>query len=220
MSQDQKNAKAWATRRVSLRLVAVIAVVSCSVWPGVHYVVAQERRTVSELFQELQSRQTSGQAAAQLLELGNTDARARQYLAHHLPLLIEAGPRDPRPQWHDVMRLQWYNAVQLAGELKIVDTAPALAKWISFRTDDGVTGLSHDESLQASPAATGLVQIGDAAIPTLQRLLAHGNRDERWQAVYALNLIGSPKAKAALRDYEVNGHDRELADFIRRAASK
>lgn len=196
-------------------LLAMVALLGCVVGSAVLCATAQQRRGVPELFQQLQHAETSGQAAAQLFKMGYSDARARQYLASHLPALIEADPRDPRPQWHDVMRLEWYNEVQLAAELKLSEAAPALAKWVSFRTDSPIAGLSHDASLQACPAATALVQIGDAAIPTLRRLLAQGNRDERWQAVYALFRIDSAMAKSVLGDYAAGGEDRDLVQYIR-----
>jgi len=196
----------------------LIAMAALSSWPlllGAHGMSAQGQAETQALFQQLQRRQTSGEAAAQLLKEGRNDAKARQYLASHLPALIEADPRDPRPQWHDVMRLEWYNAVQLAANLKLGEAAPALAMWISYRTDQGVTGLSHDYSLQPNPAALALVQIGDPAIPSLQGLLAHGKNIEPWLAARALDLIGSPAAKSVLEDYVSHGQDRKLADFIR-----
>jgi hypothetical protein len=156
----------------------------------------------------MQLSQTNDEAAQKLLQLGYADPEARKYLAAHLPPEIAKGPNHV-PQWRDEVRL--------AGELKMAEAAPALAKWISVGDDSGVLSEPHPDD---SPAVAALVQIGDPAIPALEKLLKRGTQTERWQAMYALDWIGSPKAKAALRDYVANGQDRELADFIRRAASK
>jgi hypothetical protein len=66
--------------RLSLKLLAITAVLSCAVWPGTRPIVAQGQPTVSELFQELQSSQTTDWAPEQLLKLGKSDAAAKQFL--------------------------------------------------------------------------------------------------------------------------------------------
>jgi len=196
------------------KLLALTAVLSYSLGSGIHPLAAQAQPTVSALFQQLQSNQTSSQAEAQLLQLGNSDVGAKRYLARHLPALIGKGPKGS-PQVPYPQQL-WLDEVRLAGELRMVEAAPALAKWISVRTGGGLITQFREESLQDSPAGTALVQIGDPAIPTLQDLLAHGNRDERVEAARALDDIGSPKATATLRQYAATGQDRDLADFIKR----
>lgn len=87
-----------------------------------------------------------------------------------LPALIEPGPG---------ASLQvWCNGVRLAGALKTVEAAPALAKWITVSTEPTLT-LSSEAQLRTSPAGKALVQIGDPAIPALQNLLEDGNKDQR-----------------------------------------
>jgi len=170
---------------------------------------------VSVLLQQLQSRRTSDQAKTQLLELAHSDPSAKMYLATHLPPLIEADPRDPRPYRGADARPQWLNAVQLAGELRLADAAPALAKWIEIRVPSGITSQNMEEGLLNSPAGYALYQIGDPAIPAVERLLAQGDSDERFHAAYVLANIDSPKSIAVLREYERNGKDRELANFLK-----
>lgn len=114
---------------------------------------------------------------------------------------------------------QWLNAVSLAGELKIVEAMPALAKWVSVRTGGGMTTLSSESGLINSPAGTALVQIGDPAIPALQETLEHGELHTRWDSARALVLVNSPKAKAALREHSLRESDQSLAAYLEKAAS-
>jgi HEAT repeat protein len=109
--------------------------------------------------------------------------------------------------------------VRLAGELKIAEAAPALAKWIRFNNGTGTLGLTREAGLVDYPAGQALVQIGAPAIPTLVLVLEHGNVYERWNAAYALNLIGLPQAKTALRDRLKREPDSTMRDFIENALS-
>jgi len=173
---------------------------------------AQTRSTTSALFRKLESAQTTDQAAEQLLGLGKANAMARQYLAVHLPPLIEAGPQSSVSVWA--------NAVDLAGELRIVDAAPALAKWIRVRVGGPVTGLSQEINLRHNPAAAALARIGNPAIPALEGPLEQGDLNERWEAVYALDLISSPKARSVLHKHAAHEPNAGLRDFINRVSWK
>lgn len=79
--------------RKYLKLLAVTAVLGCSVGLGIRSISAQGHQSVSDLFRELQSSQTTDQAAKQLRELGKSDTVTRQYLADKLPAMIEEGPK-------------------------------------------------------------------------------------------------------------------------------
>jgi len=201
--------------RLSLTLLAIAAALSCAVWPDALPVLAQEQATVSKLFQRLQSSETDDQAAVQLLKLGKSDAAARRYLADHLPGMIEAGPKYV-PEWPGS---PWLNAVQLAGELNIVEAAPSLCKWISVSTSSVLT-LSGESHLRTSPAGAALAQIGDPAIPALRGLLERGGSKDRWRAAYALALIGSSKAVATIHEHAAHEPDESLVAFINKATSK
>lgn len=198
--------------RVSGKLRVIAILLSWALGLAIACVSAQVRPAIQQLFQQLQSKQTSDHAYFQLVELTGIDApahaRALHYLALHLPALIEVDPRDPKQR--TLISLQWCNAVKLAGELKIVEAAPGLAKWISISTEPGL----WVGALIGRPAGLALVQIGDPSVPVLQKLLADGNKDERWNAVYALNEIQTSKAVKVLRDYEARGQDYQLREFV------
>lgn len=173
---------------------------------------------VSVLFQQLQSYVTTDRACDQLFQLAASDPVARAYLAKHLPRVIDLGPKHYQPSpnasvlWPDPV---WLNAVSLADELKLAEAAPALARFIGVSTG-GAGTLGEAASLDNSPAGTALVHMGDAAIPALQTLLKSAQLDERREAAQVLLLIGSPKAKAALREHLPHESDNSLAAAIRK----
>ncbi|HXO88748.1 MAG TPA: hypothetical protein VN885_08870 [Candidatus Acidoferrales bacterium] len=137
---------------------------------------AQSRPTVQQLFRELQSNRTSDHAEAQLRELGSTGVHARRFLALHLPALIETDPRTTEEERDrgQPIRLTWRNEVRLAGELKIVEAAPGLAKWITVSTSGGMALGIGEEALVDSPAGQALVQIGDPDSMTCRWVRAGG----------------------------------------------
>jgi hypothetical protein len=158
------------------------------------------------LVQELQSSQKTHEAYEELVKLGKSDSNARQYLALHLPAIVEKGPQEPAQTW--------VNAVSLVGDLKITEASIALAKWIGVTTGDGTITLSRVAKLETSAPGKALAHIGDPAIPSLVGVLKRANLNERWNSVFALNLIGSPSAKNALRDVLKRETEPTLRSFV------
>jgi hypothetical protein len=194
-------------------LIVAAALLTGGLNPGIPCAAAQGKPAVQRLFRQLQSTQTSDQAAVKLLELGNADASARRFLAAHLPVLIDADPRDRRPDRTTLLRPEWCNAARLAGELRLVEAAPALVRRISYRTSSLMTS-SRAEGLTTSPAGTALLQIGDAAIPALRQALKQSESNPKMDVVYALLQINSPRARALLRDYASSVLNAETREFI------
>jgi HEAT repeat protein len=173
---------------------------------GLFVLPALAQTEISALFRQLESRKTTDSARAQLLQLGRSDPKARRYLAIHLPPLIAGDPRSQTD--NEFIRRQWVNAVLLAGDLKLVEAVPALAKQIDIRSTP--LNLNTD-----SPARHALCRIGDPAIPSVQRLLNDGNQEQRGSALEVLEEMDSPTAMAALRDYGKNGKDSWVVDRVR-----
>jgi HEAT repeat protein len=190
-------------------LLTAAAILSCSILMVDLASLAQGSNQVQTLLQQLQSAQNTNEAAEKLLKLASSDSKVREQLAVQLPAILDKGPQDPAQPW--------VNAVHLAGELKIAEAAPALAKWIRMNAGTGTLSLSREARLIDYPAAQALVQVGTPAIPVLVGVLDHGNLYDRWNAVYALNLIGSSPAKTALRDHLKREPDSTMRDFIEKA---
>jgi len=203
--------------RLFPKLLVVGIILSYAICFGSQGINAQPESSVSVLIQQLQQNQTTDRAAEQLVKIGSADPTAKQYIAAHLPRMIEQGPKGRYPE---DSYYPWYNAVRIAGQLRIVEAAPALVKQINARTRVGGVTSSKEANLRDSPAGLALVQIGDPAVPALQTLLEQGSPYERWTAAYALILIGSPTARSALREHAAREPDETLVDYIKRATSK
>ena len=171
---------------------------------------AQQPLQISDIFRQLQQVETTDQATEQLLKIAKKDPTAKRYLAEHLPLLIEQGTVDSAA---------WRNSVCLAGELKIAEAATSLGKWIGVDAGGFITKTTI-LNLDNNPAAKALVKIGDPSIPVLNKVLQNGGKKERTRAIYALRLIHSPVAKAALSQHVANEADSGLHDFIQQMLDK
>jgi hypothetical protein len=168
-------------------------------------VAAQGPGQVDQLLDQLRQQGTTDRAREELQRQGELDPETKQYLTQRLPPLIERGPSSGFDSW--------VNAARLAGSLKLVEAAPALAKWIGLNTGGTIT-LSTYVKLQHSPAARALVDIGDPAVRSLRLILQGATLNERWVAVWALRAIGSPNAMTGLRAHAPRESDRNLQRFI------
>jgi hypothetical protein len=190
--------------RISCRMMAIVAGITLWSGPWVSCARAQDQAAASELVQKLQSDKTTDGARRQLLQLGKTDPDVRRYLIAHLPPMIEMSPKSCPPsdvadvvnRWHTC---PWYNAVELAGQLRIQEAVLSLVPWIGWRTPAPLLPSGGAEFL-FHPAARALAEIGDPAVPAVQSAVDHGNPLEHYYALRILGIIHTPKAKAALRE--------------------
>jgi hypothetical protein len=194
----------------------IIAVVICLIACFFGYeCFAQASPDLAALFQQLIAPATTDRATEQWLKLGNNhedNSEARKYLVTHLPTVIQ----DVEVHYGTVNSKPWNNAVRLAGELKLVEAAPALAKWLAVETGRGDLSNNIVVRLEDNSPGKALAQIGDPSIPTLKDVLSHGNQRERLRAVYVLKLIASPQAKTALQEHVSSEPDPNLQGFIER----
>jgi hypothetical protein len=180
----------------------------------------QSVRPVAELVAELQADSTSD-AALELLEPRGAahpgkPNEVKKYLAEHLPALIERGPGKRVPGTNRLAPA-WLNEVELAGFLEIPTTAPALAKWLNVWSGfSRMATLSDEFEVDEYPAAVALTEIGEPAIPELQKVLLHGSLIDRKIAAGTLYKIGSPSALIVLRDAAKTEQDANLTDFLKR----
>ncbi len=197
----------------------------CSISVGARCAFAQHQSLQLELIRKLQSEKTTDQARKQLLQFSKSDPSIRKYLITQLPPMIERGPDSCPPsdiadisaRWHSC---PWYNAVELAGNLKIAEAARTLAPWIAMNSYGGlVLGLSSEYRLDPYPAATALWQIGNPAIPSVQHVLASGPRRDRDLAIHVLCIVDTPEAKAVLRNFRSRESDQDLRMTIERCTT-
>jgi hypothetical protein len=172
---------------------------------------AQETTDPAALLQQLQEPATTDKAHDSLLGNAKLDSQTRKYLCANLPNIIEKGPnRAGHP---------WENAALLAGQLKIVEAAAALAKWIrlDYFADDFTQ--AQIQRLETNPAAKALSLIGDPAIPALNGVLERGTPHERFYAYLALTDIDTPNARVAIRARLDKETDVKLRNLILKATT-
>jgi len=205
--------------RISFKMIVTVGLLGC--WSGLSdcRIMAQSYPAPSRLVQKLQSDKTTDDARKQLLLLGKSHPEVREYLAAQLPPLIALGPKScPQSEKADLVArwhfCPWYNAVELAGNLKIGEAAPALARRINWR-NPGPFGLSLEARLVFYPAIKALSEIGDPAIPVVQHVLNYGSSGEHARAVRVLCIIHTPKAKAALQDNLSHETDPDIQAMIK-----
>jgi hypothetical protein len=124
--------------------------------------VAQQTIEVQQLFAQLPNQMTGQQASARLKSLALGSEETRRYLALKLPELFA----DPS---QNQFTLEY--AFRLAGDLKIVETMPAVLRWFDRSGAFGATTLTQSERLNDDPVAKALVQFGEPAIKPVSRLL-------------------------------------------------
>jgi HEAT repeat protein len=164
--------------------------------------------SLTVLLERLRMPDTTDQAAKEILDLAKSNESVRHQLGVQLSPMIERNP-------HTSFRV-WMNAVQLAGDLKVAEASPALAKWITVVADE-TADTPKRVRLEANPAAKALQQIGDPAVPSLRGTLAHGDLHQRRYAVLILKLIGSATASDALREHLKHESDQGLREVIQDA---
>ena len=138
--------------RREIRIMLLLALGQLGLAVGIAW--GQSQPAVDDLYRDLQSNERTGQATVQLLKIAASDEKVAQFLAGHLPALIE---EDPTPTTAEVqrgltIRPVWRNAAELAGKLRIKTAVPALTKWLTFSTSP-IVGLGvGEESLVDCPA--------------------------------------------------------------------
>jgi HEAT repeat protein len=103
---------------------------------------AQEVLDPATLFRQLESRESTDDARETLFLRGVLDSATSKYLRSNLSPMIEKGPKGASHQWR--------NAAVLAGRLKIVEAAPALAKWIGLDYFGGDFTMAQVERLETN----------------------------------------------------------------------
>jgi len=172
----------------------------------------QAKEPVATVFQRLQSSTDINEATEELLKRGRSDSEVREYIARHLPPMIEKGPAEKDHPGN------WIELVRIAGELKIAEAAPALTKWLTI---DNIGEISTGGfiRLENNPAGKALAEIGDPAVPAVARIFDQGTLPERRYAVYVLSLINTSSAKSALQEQSkslgtTSGRPRAAADVV------
>jgi HEAT repeat protein len=110
----------------------------------------------------------------------------------------------------------WGNEARVAGELKIAEAAPALARRIDMLTSPRRGGSLGYNFIERA-ADTALTDIGPPAVPVVIEVLKHGNPLQREIAAHVLRYIGSNAAWKALEDALPGERDQKVRQRIQEA---
>jgi hypothetical protein len=160
---------------------------------------------IQPTFSRLQNETTTEQAATQLRAMAKTDSSVKEYLSVNLPRVIE------KQQAGAI----WLNAVQLAGDLKIVSAVDELV--VELGENDTVGGpitFAEEHRLDDDPPGKALAEIGDPAIAAVARALESDRKEVRWRAALVLMNINSPSAREILRRHLTNEPDPHVRASI------
>jgi HEAT repeat protein len=136
------------------------------------------------------SLQATKDALGKIVKLATKDPHAREYVAQKLPEMI----RGPQTNL-------WFDALFLAGKLKVVEAIPALQEAMSrprFPADRSATSFGGIWRLDFDIVAKTLSQIGEPAIPAATELLKSEDAAIRGRALLILRNIATPAARKAL----------------------
>ena len=149
---------------------------------------------LDRLIVALQNENTSNGAMQELLRRGS-DPEVRKYLVRRLPDLLNRYKGRTDGTVDDV----WGNEARVAGELKIVEAAPVLARRIDMLTYLRGGG-AQVYNFHERAADTALINIGPPAAPFVIEVLKHGNPLQREIAAHVLRYIGTDVAWRALEE--------------------
>jgi PBS lyase HEAT-like repeat-containing protein len=189
------------------RLIYGLLLVAGLVFPNCLVPVAAERKRpeLDGLIEKLRDEGTSNDAKLALLKIGESNRKAKAYVADRLPALLETygGRGDSRED------VAWGDAADLAGEFGVAGAAPILCKRIDLVT------LPVSEGFSNRAAAWALVLIGRPAVPCAVGVLKKGTSIQRQEAAYILGNIGGDEAHRALQEQlrvESDPHGRYLIE--------
>lgn len=197
------NGRTIALSILSLLVSGIVATVPAA---------SQGSPELDALLAALQNEKASNGATQVLLERGSADPEVTKYLAGRLPTVLD----QHKQRTDGIPDLVWGNEARVAGELRIAEAAPALARRIDMLTgwrSGGAQGYNFDERA----ADNALINIGPPAVPVVIEVLKHGNPLRREIAAHVLRYIGSSTAWQALEDALPGEKDAKVRQRIQEA---
>jgi hypothetical protein len=165
---------------------------------------AQAGSEMRQLMAELQHEKTCVQAAASIRGIASRDKEARRIVVSKVPNIIE-----------NSQGLVRFNAVDLAGDLKIDLAVPELVKMLKDpMTESGATSFGRHARLGDDPPGYALASIGTPAIQAVKTLLNDPDRELRIRAILVLANMNLPGANAVLEEQIRNEPDKDVRKFI------
>lgn len=177
-------------RNVCLNIILLILWGGLATLPG----ASQCSPELDRLLVALQNAKTSNDAMQDLVQAPH-DPQVGDCLTSRLPLLLD----EYKPRNDGMPDFVWGNEARVAGELKIAEAAPVLARRIDMLTMGPLAGsLGYNFIDHAGVGA--LIHIGAPAVPVVIELLKHAKPLRREMAAHVLRYIGTSDSWQALED--------------------
>jgi HEAT repeat protein len=173
---------------------------------------SQNSPDLDAILTALTEERTSNEATQALLSRGNTHPEVRGYLARRLPTLLD----QYKERRDGNLNVVWGNEARVAGELKIAEAAPVLAKRIDMLTS-GPSGGSLGYNFLDYAAPEALISIGPPSVPYVIDVVKHGKSLQREIAAHVLRYIHTPEAWRALEEALPHEKDPKVRHRIQEA---
>ena|SRR5437762_13179421 len=196
------------------RRATSLSVLPCLLWAvvGPAPAASQKLPTLDAALAALQIENTSNGATQYLLDRGKEDPNVKKYLAERLPTILD----QYNERTDDIPNFVWGNEAKIAGEFRILEAIPMLARRIDMLTS-GHMGGGQGYNFFERAADNALVNIGPPAVPAVIDVLKHGNGLQREIAAHVLQEIGSDAAWHALEEALPREKDPKVHDRIDKA---
>ena len=192
-----------ATFVASRSLAGILTFCFCS--SGSH----AQQLDISALFKQLETRDTSQQAAMMIVKRAKDSQQDRALIVDALPSMLDKA-------WDGPVIA---NEMLIAGDLQVKECIPELLKYYLKGDAGGYVTQTRIEDLADDPAGLALAQIGRPAIPEMQRLLGSDKSDLRLKAVRVLINMHSETADTLLQQHLVSESDEYTKRLINGAAA-
>jgi len=175
--------------KMSRRPIAIFAFCALCHFPSLNAAAQQSAQRFEREVRELYSNNSGVRAEAthRLVEAGPATIPAL------LPVLCDKSKVN--------FDVAWRSAAKALGDLKADAAAPCLVQMLAL--GDVTLSVYKPEATIAEyePAFAALVQIGEPAIPAIERALPSLHPDQSYLALRVLRVINTPAARAAVEDY-------------------
>jgi HEAT repeat protein len=168
---------------------------------------------LDRLLVALQNDKSSNDAMQELLQGGN-NPEAKACLAHRLPNMLA----EYRKRTDGFPDFVWGNEARIAGELRITEAVPPLARRIDMLTSPA-SGGSLGYNFTDRAASSALMNIGPPAVPVVVQVLKTGSSLQREMAAHVLREIGNDAAWQALEDALPGERDPKVRARIQEAVN-
>jgi hypothetical protein len=165
---------------------------------------ARSSEDVTDILTALSKPETTADAAARLITLGNSQPDARKAIDRELPAMLLQTKNVPVVQ----------SAAKVAGALRLESTIPSLIQLLNWYNGELNSTMTMSHQLTDDPVARALYDIGAPAEHPLAEVLAGKNQMAKQRAMKILVLRGTPESRAILEKHLLTETDPHFRNYL------